>query len=176
MSDTRNAYFIYLVRPVFEVSFRDFTDCWCVVHRPAVTSLPPRNIMKIIAALLLLTIAAHSAMAQTLTPVVLHNFSRNEGYSLAPLTLGTDGNFYSTTQSGGSADLGTAFRMTPDGTFTTLVSFTGPNGLSPSIVGLVPDGKGNFYGTTVYGGSSNRGTLFKVTSNGNLTTLVSFDN
>ena len=33
---------------------------------------------------------------------------------------------------------------------------------------------GNFYGTTYQGGTSNRGTVFKVTTNGVLTSLVSF--
>ena len=39
---------------------------------------------------------------------------------------------------------------------------------------LGPDG--NFYGTTYEGGSSGYGTVFKVTTNGVLTSLVSFNN
>ena len=34
---------------------------------------------------------------------------------------------------------------------------------------------GNFYGTTIWGGSSYDGTIFKVTSAGVLTTLASFN-
>jgi uncharacterized repeat protein (TIGR03803 family) len=33
---------------------------------------------------------------------------------------------------------------------------------------------GNSYGTTEYGGANSRGTVFQVTTNGVLTTLVSF--
>ena len=41
--------------------------------------------------------------------------------------------------------------------------------------GLVLGGDGNFYGTTAAGGSSGYGTVFKVTTNGVLTSLVSFN-
>jgi uncharacterized repeat protein (TIGR03803 family) len=39
---------------------------------------------------------------------------------------------------------------------------------------LVQGIDGNFYGTTEYGGASGEGTVFQVTTNGTLTTLVSF--
>jgi uncharacterized repeat protein (TIGR03803 family) len=41
------------------------------------------------------------------------------------LVLGTDGNFYGTTEYGGANDVGTIFRMTPAGVVTTLVVFNG---------------------------------------------------
>jgi uncharacterized repeat protein (TIGR03803 family) len=40
---------------------------------------------------------------------------------------------------------------------------------------LVQGANGNFYGTTGYGGASGQGTVFQVTTNGTLTTLVSFN-
>ena len=40
--------------------------------------------------------------------------------------------------------------------------------------GLVSDGSGNFYGTTSVGGANGRGTIFKIDSTGNETTLHSF--
>jgi uncharacterized repeat protein (TIGR03803 family) len=47
-------------------------------------------------------------------------------------------------------------------TFTTLHAFTGtPDGASP-FGGLVTDRKGNHYGTTQYGGTSNNGTVFEM--------------
>ena len=49
------------------------------------------------------------------------------GVSDAGLTLGNDGNFYGTTEEGGSG-YGTVFQVTTNGTLTTLVSFNGPNG------------------------------------------------
>lgn len=67
-------------------------------------------------------------------------------------------------------------------TFTTLASFDGPNGETPSGP-LIQGTDGNFYGTTSGGSSqyylclafsSGCGTVFKVTPGGKLTTLHSF--
>jgi uncharacterized repeat protein (TIGR03803 family) len=65
------------------------------------------------------------------------------------------------------------FKVTTNGTLTTLVSFNGTNGTASAALTLGNDG--NFYGTTSKGGSSNGGTVFKMTTNGTLTTLVSFN-
>jgi uncharacterized repeat protein (TIGR03803 family) len=100
----------------------------------------------------------------------------NGANPMAALTLGSDGNFYGTTYSGGSSIYyGTVFKMTTNGVLTTLVSFANTNGAYPlAALTLGPDD--NFYGTTVEGGSSSYyGTLFKVTTNGLLTTLISFN-
>ena len=59
--------------------------------------------------------------------------------------------------------------------FMTLVNFRGDNGQDPTT-GLLLGSDGDFYGTTVQGGSSGYGTLFKVTTSGTLTTLVNFNN
>ena len=97
----------------------------------------------------------------------------------AALVEGPDGNFYGTTSGGGSLAKGTVFRITPEGTLTTLVSFTGPNGSEPQAE-LVIGNDGNFYGTTFEGGSesssgvSGYGTVFRITPEGALTTLVTF--
>jgi uncharacterized repeat protein (TIGR03803 family) len=58
-------------------------------------------------------------------------------------------------------------------TFTTLASFNGANGAYPEA-SLIQGLNGNFYGTTFEGGSSNNGTVFKITPGGTLTTLYSF--
>jgi uncharacterized repeat protein (TIGR03803 family) len=39
---------------------------------------------------------------------------------------------------------------------------------------LIQASDGNFYGTTTYGGPHGGGTVFQVTTNGVLTTLVAF--
>lgn len=58
---------------------------------------------------------------------------------------------------------------------TTVVSFAGTNGSTP--MGTLVQGRdGNFYGVTQNGGSSNAGTIFRLTSDGTLTTLVNFTN
>jgi uncharacterized repeat protein (TIGR03803 family) len=118
--------------------------------------------------------------AQTLN--VLYNFvpSDTDGYDPnAGLVLGTDGNFYGTTEDGGSGYDGTVFKLTPTGVLTTLVSFTGINGQYP-FASLVQGSDGNFYGTTedggqyFAGGASGFGSIFKITPAGVFTTLVSF--
>jgi uncharacterized repeat protein (TIGR03803 family) len=92
----------------------------------------------------------------------------------AALTLGNDGNFYGTTEEGGSSGDGAVFQVTTNGTLTALVSFGGTNGANPQAALTLGD-DGNFYGTTEEGGSSGDGAVFQVTTNGTLTTLVSFD-
>ena len=101
----------------------------------------------------------------------------------AGLVQASDGNFYGTT-SGAPVTQGTVFKITPSGTLTTLYSFCSqPNcsdGADPQA-GLVQATDGNFYGTTVDGGTSGNcgfdgcGTVFKITPRGTLTTLHSFD-
>ena len=97
-----------------------------------------------------------------------------------------DGNFYGTTQYGGSntcyldpvwnQGCGTVFKLTPTGQLTTLHSFDGTDGWLP-MGGLVQATNGNFYGTTTRGGATatSLGTVFEITPGGELTTLHSFD-
>ncbi len=72
---------------------------------------------------------------------------------------------------------GTVFKITPSGTLTTLYSFCSQSGctdgLEPEAV-LVQGTDGNFYGTTIFGGTNGEGTVFKITPGGQLTTLYSF--
>ena len=90
------------------------------------------------------------------------------------LALGDDGNFYGTTAGGGASNQGTVFRMTPAGGLTTLVSFNSTNGSAP-VGGLVSGPDGLLYGTTAFGGTNlGFGTIFKITTNGALTTLFNF--
>jgi len=75
------------------------------------------------------------------------------------LLLGTDGNFYGTTSSGGAYQSGTVFKITPAGALTTLYSFCGrglcPNGGGEAVT-LVEGSDGEFYGTTSMGRSARR--------------------
>jgi uncharacterized repeat protein (TIGR03803 family) len=68
----------------------------------------------------------------------------------------------------------TAAVALPAQTFTTLVNFDEANGYSPTNISLVQGIDGNFYGTTVYGGAEDFGTVFKVTPGGTVTTIHSF--
>jgi len=117
------------------------------------------------------------ARAQTLT--TLANFVGTNGANplFAPLVQGTDGNLYGTTQAGGAHQQGTVFKVTTAGTLTTLYSFCGQScgdGSAP-FGGLILGKDGNLYGTTEAGGTNNDGTVFKITPQGALTTLHSFN-
>src|SRR6266571_6322234 len=126
------------------------------------------------------------------------NFSpNNDGMFINGLVQAKDGNLYGTTAIGGPGSVyndgssyGTIFRVAPDGTFRTLYAFSGPDGWRPehdddmlSAGALVQATDGNFYETTYFGGpafnagggNGCNGTVFKITPDGTLTTLVAFD-
>ena len=96
------------------------------------------------------------------------------------MAQGSDGNFYGVTTQAGADSSGTAFKITPAGTFTLLYTFTGgADGGSPQ--GLLQASDGNFYGVTQTGGNNNAGcaattcgTIFQLTPAGALTTIYSF--
>jgi uncharacterized repeat protein (TIGR03803 family) len=92
----------------------------------------------------------------------------------AGLVLGTDGNFYGTTESGGARGDGSIFKITPRGALTTLHSFNINDGANP-YAALIQATDGNFYGTAESGGTNLLGTVFRITSQGALSTLHSFD-
>jgi len=101
----------------------------------------------------------------------------------AGLVHARDGNFYGTTEYGGSttggcgSGCGTVFKISAAGMLTTLYTFcvqSGcPDGAYP-LAGLVQGTDGNFYGTTYNGGTTGNGTVFEITSTGVLTNLYSF--
>src|SRR2546423_15557318 len=98
----------------------------------------------------------------------------------AGLVQGSDGNFYGTTVSGGAhggsyGGFGTVFRVTTNGTLTTLASFANTNGANP-YAGLVLGNDGSFYGTAENGGANEdslwgNSTGFRVGTNGGSTWL-----
>ena len=92
----------------------------------------------------------------------------------AGLVEGSDGNFYGTTSGGGTNDAGNVFKISADGALTGLYSFTGGNDGSSPVAGLVQGSDGDFYSTTSGGGTHYVGTVFKITTNGALTSLYSF--
>jgi uncharacterized repeat protein (TIGR03803 family) len=85
------------------------------------------------------------------------------------------GNFYGTTEGGGSGGFGTIFKLTLNNTLSVLVNFNRTNGANPA--GIILGKDGNFYGTTKAGPSisSYYGTVFQVTPGGTLTTLITFN-
>ncbi len=97
-----------------------------------------------------------------LTTLVKFNLT-NGALPYAELVQGNDGNFYGTTEYGGSfpticsSGCGTVFKMTPTSVLTTLVNFTDASGANP-YAGLVQGSDGKLYGTTI----SLFGTVFNL--------------
>ena len=114
---------------------------------------------------------------QAQTESVLYSFGGppTDGTPSGTLARDASGNLYGTTEMGGGSNLGTVFKLHPngDGTYTEslLHSFTntGGDGETPET-GVVVDGSGNLYGTTQNGGSTNCvtgcGIVFSLHPNG----------
>lgn len=137
-----------------------------------------------------------SAQSLAQTPTTLYSFCSQanctDGLSPSgPLVQASDGDFYGTTGTGGDAPsfggAGTIFKITPGGNLTTLYTFCSqPNCTdgAESVLGapqFVQATDGNLYGATFggsgcasYGGAKECGTIFKITTGGNLTTLYTF--
>ena len=76
------------------------------------------------------------------------------------------GNIYGTTESGGTANVGAVFQLSPGtNTYSVIYNFLGLNdndGEAPAN-GLVIDKNGNLFGTTSEGGLNGSGTVFELT-------------
>jgi uncharacterized repeat protein (TIGR03803 family) len=113
---------------------------------------------------------------------LLYSFSNVPSDGVRPeagLIVDSAGNLYGATPIGGGFDLGTVFQISSSGGFTLLHSFSGPDGDTP-LGALVRDSQGNLYGTTSAGGENkfgtvlNNGTVYKLDTSGNLSTLHYF--
>ncbi|MGD0824963.1 MAG: choice-of-anchor tandem repeat GloVer-containing protein [Terriglobales bacterium] len=94
------------------------------------------------------------------------------GSPSAGLIFDASGNIYGSTAAGGLRDYGTIFELSPpsgggtDWTETVLYVFGGGKDGALPAADLVMDAKGAIYSTTAAGGSSNNGTVFKLTPPG----------
>jgi uncharacterized repeat protein (TIGR03803 family) len=124
----------------------------------------------------------------------LHRFKQyNDGAQpRTALVQASDGNFYGTTNLGGSSSdkdcrdygCGTVFEVTPAGTETIIYNFCIQNGCADGATpssSLTQATDGNLYGTTDQGGTGEDcprgggcGTAFKITLAGALTTIHTF--
>ncbi len=117
--------------------------------------------------------------AGVLTALGSFNFG-NGCFPNPGLVADASGNLYGTTEYGGSVNAafpngcGTAFKVAPDGTVTTLVAFDGTNG-GNLVAGLIGDGAGNLLGTAQEGGAYGHGTVFQVAPDGTFSTLASLN-
>ena len=107
---------------------------------------------------------------------VLYSFTGGSDGAIpeAGLVMDSSGNLYGTTAYGGASGNGVVFRVDPAGNENVLYSFTGGSDGATPEAGLVMDSSGNLYGTTLFGGSAQSGTVFKLDPAGNETVLHSF--
>jgi uncharacterized repeat protein (TIGR03803 family) len=91
---------------------------------------------------------------------------------IAGLTFDQAGNLYGMTDAGGAKGGGTVFKLTPhsNGSWTESVLYSFCNhpdycavGVGSGRLPLIFDTAGNLYGTTILGGYSGAGTVFKLT-------------
>src|SRR5215469_3840376 len=88
-----------------------------------------------------------------------------------------EGNFYGTTWvHGATADIlaGMVYKVTTAGELIPLHYFSGDDGVQPHAQQLVRGNDGSFYGTTLYGGLDDNGTVYRITPDGDFTTLYRF--
>ncbi|HTR24709.1 MAG TPA: choice-of-anchor tandem repeat GloVer-containing protein [Terriglobales bacterium] len=97
---------------------------------------------------------------------ILHDFVYQDGQSPwgGALVFDKAGNLYGTTSAGGTVNgSGTIFKLAPDGTLTTLYSFSdSPDGDQP-YGSVVFDKQGTIYTTTTHGGATPYGAVIKLT-------------
>jgi uncharacterized repeat protein (TIGR03803 family) len=120
----------------------------------------------------------------------LYSFRDREDGSLpnaAPIE-GEDGNLYGTASSctafgvngsngcetANANKFGAVYKITPSGEFSRLHTFDGTDGANP-IAALVQASDGNFYGTTVDGGTHGLGVIFRMSPSGKFKVLFNFD-
>ena len=124
--------------------------------------------------------AAHpsGAILRVSTGETLYQFTNDDGAEPFGLIEG-DGVLYGVTRSGGASNHGTVFKVTLDGTFTTLHHFNGADGKWPiANLAFTHDGTG-LVGTTTAGGDTTgspdgAGTVFHLTFDGTFTLLHTF--
>jgi uncharacterized repeat protein (TIGR03803 family) len=108
----------------------------------------------------------------------LYSFGSDPEDGILPnsdMILDAAGNLYGTT-SRGLVNQGTIFKLSPTGAETILHSFEGGSndGAYPESSALVADGEGNLYGVTQYGGTSDRGVVYKLGRGETFSVLYSF--
>ena len=115
---------------------------------------------------------------------VLYTFTggTDGGLPMAGLVRDSAGNLYGTTYYGGDLSCypyqpygcGVVFQVDTTGHESVLYTFTnGADGGFP-YAGLIRDAAGNFYGTTMWGGTHGAGVVFELDTTGHETVLYTF--
>ena len=137
---------------------------------------------KLVQICLLFAVPLQAIICDAQTLQTLYSFNSGQISPNPNLTLGPDGNLYGTTYGDANGDYGTVFRLTTNGTITTMYSLGGNNGQSPRG-SLTLGNDGNFYGTTsgygyqmgLYFIGGQYGTVFRITTNEASTTIATFN-
>lgn len=113
---------------------------------------------------------------------MLYTFKGLDGAQPAERLIEVNGAFYGTTTYGGTGKCavskvvvgcGSVFKLSMSGVEQVLYSFKGkPDGLYPAA-GLTR-AQGKLYGTTLYGGTFNKGTVYEISTSGKERVLYSF--
>lgn len=120
----------------------------------------------------------------TWTQNVIHAFTGNDGSGPgSPVSFDRHGNIYGTTPTGGAYNMGTVYRLAPDGSggwkFRVIHTFTGgADGGGGSAGRILIDAAGNLYGVCTVGGANGFGTVYEMSAvkgQWELTTLYAFE-
>jgi uncharacterized repeat protein (TIGR03803 family) len=109
---------------------------------------------------------------------VVYSFDGSSGNGANPLSLmqAADGDFYVTTDEGGTGYSGAIVRIAASGAESVLYSFLGGGDGDLPSAPLIQWSDGNFYGVTQFGAASGGGggTFFQLTPSGQETVLYRF--
>jgi uncharacterized repeat protein (TIGR03803 family) len=123
------------------------------------------------------------APAQNLTTLVTFDGTNGQYPEYMSLVQATDGNFYGTTAEGGDHLDGTVFKMTAEGSLSTIYSFCNQSQCADGgdPMGVIQGRDGDLYGTTYAGGNRSCpnnsgwcGIVFKLTTTSGFTVLYTF--
>jgi uncharacterized repeat protein (TIGR03803 family) len=108
--------------------------------------------------------------------IVLHSFDYGTegGFPLGALLLDRANTLYGVTSTGGPLSEGTVFKLTPQGVFTVLHSFSFTDGQGYLPTSLASSPNGDLYGTTSSGGPLGGVVVFRLAADGTYTLLFSF--
>ncbi len=115
-------------------------------------------------------------LSSTGVETILHAFSDtgDGGNPATPPVQAADGNYYGVTEGQPFLPSPTMYKITAAGVFSTVHTFNNTTEGYNISAGLIQGTDGNLYGCTVYGGTGNAGTIFKITTSGVVTVLHAF--
>jgi uncharacterized repeat protein (TIGR03803 family) len=111
--------------------------------------------------------------SNAITTLASFNYATTGRWPLGGITLDSSGNLYGTTSDGGGTGVyGTVFEIAAGSTtISTLATLSASTGDTPDGP-VTLDAAGNLYSTNRFGGTSNYGTVFKVTTGSSSATML----